>query len=132
MTKLLSRDAILTVDDFAFEDVEVPEWGGVVRVGCMSAYEKSRYEESLIIGKGKKRQTSLLNARARLVALCIIDEDGKRLFSETDIQALGSKNAGAMERVANVAMRLNGFTDDDMDDLTENFGNGHPVDSPSD
>ena len=33
---LLTRDEILAADDIKTEDVEVPEWGGDVRVSVMS------------------------------------------------------------------------------------------------
>ena len=44
----LSRDAILQREDIKTEDVEVPEWGGTVRVRGMSGVERDAFEASLI------------------------------------------------------------------------------------
>ena len=59
------------------------------------------------------------NMRAGLCALCIVDEDGKRLFAQTDIEVLGAKNAGAIDKLFDVAARLSGISEDDVDDLAE-------------
>ena len=40
--KLLTGAAILAANDLPHEDVEVPEWGGTVRVWCS---KKRRHEE---------------------------------------------------------------------------------------
>ena len=44
----LSRDTILQREDIKTEDVEVPEWGGTVRVRGMSGVERDAFEASLI------------------------------------------------------------------------------------
>lgn len=118
---LLTKEAILTANDVAVEDVEVPEWGGVVRVRALSAAERDRFEEGLMTGRGRKRQFSMMNARAKLVALTVVDEQGQRLFGEQDVAALGAKSAAALSRVFDAAMRLAGLTEDDVEELTENL-----------
>jgi hypothetical protein len=118
---LLSRDAILTVDDRKHKDVEVPEWGGTVRVRAMSGYERDKFETSMVEIRGNKRKENFTNLRARFVALVLIDEDGKRLFSDTDIALLGAKSAAALDRVYAVGQELNGLSDKDVEELTEVF-----------
>ena len=44
----LSRDAILQREDIKTEDVEVPEWGGTVRVRGMTGVQRDAFEASLI------------------------------------------------------------------------------------
>ena len=44
----LSRDTILQREDIKTEDVEVPEWGGTVRVRGMSGVERDAFEAGLI------------------------------------------------------------------------------------
>lgn len=122
--KLLTKTQILEARDLTFEDVDVPEWGGTVRVRALSGWERDRFEDGLMTGRGKKRQVSMQNARARLAALTIIDEEGQPLFAEADTQALGRKSAAALERVFEVAMRLAGISDGDMEEMTENFTPG--------
>ena len=118
---LLSRDAILAADDREYEVVPCPEWGGEVRLRSLTGAERDAYEQSLVQTRGKSREMNLRNARAKLVALCAVDENGNRLFTDADVNALGKKNAKPLDRLFDVARRLSGLTEDDVDRLTEDF-----------
>lgn len=118
---LLTRDQILAVDDITTEDVDVPEWGGTVRVKGMSGAERDKFEAGSLKGKGKNRDVNLANLRARLVAASCVDEHGQLLFKPYDIEILGRKSAAALGRVYDVAQRLAGLTDEDVEELTEDF-----------
>lgn len=121
---LLGRDAILQVVDVETVDVQVPEWGGAVRVRGLSGADRDRFEASIVEQRGRKMRTNLQNVRARLVALSVIDEQGQRLFADSDVRALGEKSAAALERVFSVAQRLSGLSDGDVEELAENFPGG--------
>lgn len=119
---LLSREQILGAQDRKTEDVEVPEWGGTVRVRALSGAERDAYEAGIVQLRGDgSQQWTLKNARARLVSLSLCGEDGERLFSESDIGVLGEKSATALERVFDVARHLSGLTDEDIDELVSDF-----------
>ncbi len=120
MTQYLSKEAILAVDDVHFEDVSVPEWGGMVRVKSLTGSERDGLEASMIEGKGKNANVNLANLRAKLVARSIVDESGNRIFEDADIASLGRKSAAALNRVYEVAQRLSGITQEDVDELTKN------------
>ena len=129
----LGKDDILAASDVTFEEIEVPEWGGWVRVKALSGAERDWFEAS-VSGeerKGKKVRMNLRNVRARLVSMCLVDERGKRLFTPNDIEALGHKSAAALDRVFDAAMRLAGMRQEDIDELTENFPDGPNDDSTS-
>lgn len=127
MTSYLGREAILAADDRQYDDVEVPEWGGTVRVRGMSGAQRDDYEASIIEQRGNDRKVNLRNARAKLVARCVVDEDGRTMFTTEDISALGRKSAVALERIFDAARRLSGMTEGDVERLAENF-----EDDPSD
>jgi len=116
----LTRDEILKADDIEIEEVEVPEWGGSVYVRGLTAEQRDQYEQSLIVRKGKKSDINLVNARARLVALTVVDENGDSLFTLADAEALGQKSAAALQRVFEVAQRLSGLTEEDVEELVGN------------
>jgi hypothetical protein len=129
---LLSREDILDVDDKVYEDIEVPEWGGEVRVRGMSGTQRDDYEASILQQNGSDRKVNLANARAKLVARCLVDADGRLLFSADDVRALGRKSARALERVFDKARELSGMTEKDVETLTENFGDDPSDDATSD
>ena len=117
---ILTREAILNAQDAEIHELEIPEWGGSVYVRGMTGRERDRFEDSLYKQRGKDLKLNMLNARAKLVALCTVDKDGNRLFSDDDVLALGNKNAKALERIFAFAQDLSGITEEDMEDLTKN------------
>lgn len=128
---LLNKDQILQAQDTLYEEVAVPEWGGTVRVKSMTGTERDALESSMISGKGKSATVNLVNLRAKLVARSIVDEAGKRIFDDADIPALAQKSAAALNRVYEVAQRLSGISQDDVDELTKNSEAAQSADSGS-
>jgi len=126
---LLTREQIFEVQDLQQETVSVPEWAGDVIVRGLTGAERDRWEDGMIQGRGKKRRIVMLNARASLAALTVVDETGKRLFSNADAVALGKKSAAALDRIFSAAMRLSGLTEEDIEDLTGNFDGVQSEDS---
>jgi len=47
---LLSKTAILAANDLKSEDIEVPEWGGAVRVRSFTGRERDAFEASMVRG----------------------------------------------------------------------------------
>lgn len=115
---MLNRDQILGANDAQVKDVPVPEWGGSVRVKVLSGAERDAFE-GLISAKAKLGQLSD-NMRATIVAACVVDDAGRPLFTEADIEALGRKNWKALDRVADAASELNKLTDSDVEEIRKN------------
>lgn len=118
--RILDRNSILSQTGRTIEFVEVPEWGGGVHVRSLSAYERDRFEASLQASKGNDSKLNLSNFRSKLVVLAASDAEGNAVFADTDIGALGKTNAGALQRVFEVAQKLAGMTKADVDELTGN------------
>lgn len=116
----LTRDQILNAKDGAIETVAVPEWGGHIRVRSLSGAERDAFEASITERHGKRVDVNLDNFRARLVALCAVDDAGAALFYPSDVVLLGEKSAAALQRVFNVCQRLNGLTNEDVEELVKN------------
>jgi hypothetical protein len=118
---ILTRQAILACNDLKTETVSVPEWGGEVIVRSMTGAQRDEYEAAVMQQRGKNVQINLRGARARMVAWTVVDENGQRLFEPNDVDALGEKNAAALDLVFGIAMRLSGMTKADVDELTANL-----------
>lgn len=128
---LLSAAEILGANDIAHEIVEVPEWKGAVMVYGLTGDERDEFEGSLSEKRGKSYELVLAHIRAKLCSLAIRDEHGKRLFTDTQVEALGRKSASALQRVFSVAQRLSGMTDEDVDELANDLGKGQSAASGS-
>jgi len=128
---ILKRNDILAKKDLPRELVSVPEWDGEVYVRGLSAAELDRYQTSMLQQRGKNRVTNLENVRSKLVVLCAVDEDGKRLFEDGDMKALSEKSGSAVNRLFEVAQKLCGLGSDDVAEMAEEMA-GDPFDgSPS-
>ena len=129
---LLNREAIFAAPDIQTEDVHIPQWGGTVRVKNLTASERDAFEDSTTTQRGNNLELNRKNFRAKLVALCVVDEDGKRIFGDADIHKLGAKSAAAMDLLFAAASRLSGISKDDEDELLKNSESDPSGDSSSD
>jgi hypothetical protein len=128
----LTAADILNANDEVRRRVDVPEWGGHVWVRSLTGHERDAFENSIIEGRGKNRSVNLKNFRAKLVAAAAISSRGERLFDATQVEALGRKNAGALERVFEVAQELAGLRERDIEEMTKELGKDQNGDSGSD
>ena len=116
MSKVLSAADILAAKDMETVTVECPEWGGDVVVKSMTGTERDAFETSLTKkGKGGKPESDTANMRARMVAAAAVDDKGAQLFTAAQVADLGKKNAKVLDRLFDVASKLNGMFDGDVE-----------------
>jgi len=114
---LLTKEQILSAHDLKKIKVDVPEWGGSVFIKTITAAERDRFESAIYKSKTK---INIVNVRARLASLTVVDDKGARLFTPDDISALGEKSAMAMDRIFQAACKLNKMTPKDIEELEKN------------
>lgn len=128
----LSARDILEQPTLVIEAVDVPEWNGKIRLKHLSAKERDSFESSMVtMGRNGKQKMNNENFRARLVQLAAVKEDGSQLFTRHDIRTLGDLPAAGLQRVFNKINEMSAFTEEDLKDLTEDFGNDPSDDSSS-
>lgn len=128
---LLNKDQIKSVSDLETQEVDVPEWGGTVRLKSLTGTERDRFEASVVQGQGRNTTVNMQNLRAKLVALSAIDGEGNPLFTEEDVKWLGGKSAKALNRLFNAAQSLSGLSESDVKELTANFSDARSDGSTS-
>ncbi len=109
----LDRDAILEVNDVRKEVVNVPEWGGQINVRGLTSRQRDSFERNHLDGK-------LKDYRATVASQAICDDEGKQIFQSSDILKLGEKSSSALSLVFDVAMKLSGITEKDVDVIEGN------------
>jgi hypothetical protein len=114
----LNKEQILSADDMIKKTVQVSEWGGEVYVRTMTGAERDKFESMLFDSQGNKSVTE--NFRAKLLAMCMVDDEGKRLFTDKEVSELGKKSSKAIGRIYEVARKLNGIGIDEEAILEKN------------
>jgi hypothetical protein len=125
---LLTREAILGADDTRTGYVDVPEWGGRIKVRSLTGTERDALDGER--GAALARGAIPPNWRTKRVAMAIIDEEGRSLFSEKDVAALGRKNGAVIDRIDDVVLDLSGMREatperpSSLDEATAELGKG--------
>jgi hypothetical protein len=113
------RDTILQADDLTEEPLHIPEWGCSVLVRSLPGSDRAELLQHNLLPNGKPNLKTLY---PMLAIVSMRDPETKDLiFQKTDRDALAAKSGAALERVAQVAMRLNGFLPEQMKATEEAF-----------
>ncbi len=120
MSFLNSLDEILGIDDRPVVEFEVPEWNVTVRLRGMTGTDRDAFENHVTKG-GQEGSMNIVGMRAKMVAACLVNENGERIASTKDEAALGSKSAAALDRLFAKCMELNGMSKEDEEKLREGF-----------
>ncbi|RQM44751.1 hypothetical protein EHZ19_26985 [Paraburkholderia bannensis] len=111
---MLTREMILAARDLESEIVEVPEWGGNVRIGVMSG----KVREDLMDVLAERQPLSRF--QALMLASTIVDEAGVPMFSADDVEQLRGKNTEVLVRLVEISMRLNKIGQTATEDAEKN------------
>lgn len=113
----LSRDQILAKKAGKFHEFNHPDGSGVVHIRVISSKERDHWEQSCFGGNKKGAPVSV---RSKLVALVLVDESGKRLFSDLDSSLIDGLESSFVDPIFDEAMRLNKMRKEDVDELEKN------------
>jgi hypothetical protein len=70
--------------------------------------------------------------RGRMVAWCCVDAEGRRMFTDADVDVLAAKSAVALDRIHSVAQRLSGVDPNAAERAAKDFPSGRSGSSTSD
>ena len=102
---MLTREQLLDVKSLLpFEKVDVPELNGVIGVQGMTAGDAVEFYKEVKDVKGAMDVESL----CKLIVRCVVDENRQRIFTNGDWELIMKWPHSAVQKVAMVAMTLNG------------------------
>lgn len=114
------------------ETFHVDEWNCDVLLRELTGKERDKFELSTVERKGNSVKQNLENLRARLIILCVVNEQGERVFNPKDIDRLGDLPATGLDRLFTKCQKMNGLRQEDVEELTEGFGDDQSEPSTSD
>lgn len=100
---VLDKNSILNANDLKREIVPCPEWGGDVIIQEIGAIDRDRLWPCLLDAEGKNDP---VNVSGKVLVRCIVGEDGARLFTDDDAEALGKRSPAVINRLFKVAEKL--------------------------
>ena len=103
MGRYLTANAILQAEDFVYDEVDCPEWGGIVRIRSLSGAQRITLRKAIDAGND--------NVDEMLCVMAIVDEDGVRIFDQKQIAELSRKNTKAISRIAIRVLEISGLRD---------------------
>lgn len=126
---LLNRNQILEAKDIKTKDIEVPEWGGTIRIKQLSAKEYNDITMSMVnIRKMAAKQisrknpddvedaineTAVKNQKILLIVKSVVDENMKPLFTEADMELLYQKNTNVVDKIIAEIEEFNSVSTED-------------------
>ncbi len=116
MGKYLTANAILQAEDFVYDEVDCPEWDGIVRIRSLSGAQRVTLKKAIDAGND--------NIDEMLCVMAIVDDDGTRIFDQKQIAELSRKNTKAISRVAIRVLEISGMRNPDKSvaDAEKNSG----------
>lgn len=114
---MLNREEILSKVSLKKETVFVEAWGGEVIVSEMSGAMRDAWEQAIT---QKDSSGKLVSPRAKLVLYSVVDDQGNPIFKDDDLDAIGKLSSPALEKICEVATRLNGLGSSDVEKSKKN------------
>lgn len=115
-----TREMFLKPRKRRVREINIPDFGKV-RVQSLTARERGDYESQFIHKKkGGTRLDRMKQARELLVIETVVDADGNKILSRSDVAALGAQEAAVLDRIVEAARELSGIGDDDFEELVGN------------
>jgi hypothetical protein len=115
-----TEEMVLALDDSLREDVWIPEWDVWMQVRGLTGTERDAWEASITNMEGRRTRMNLQNFRAKLVARTVVKPGTNDPVFHNPV-LLGQKSASALQRLFEVAQKLSRLTDEDVEELTQDF-----------
>ena len=113
--------------------VEFTEYDTEYRLREMSGTDRDKFEiAAFSLDDSGSRKVNALHLRARMVALCLVDENNVRLYADDEVHMLSDEiPASVIAELFVAAQRLNGLDADAAERAAKNSASGPAVASPS-
>lgn len=131
MPTLLKFSDIENLVDRDFEEIDVPQWGGTVRLAVMTGKDRDDWEQEMLKfgSDGQSQFNPTENMRASLVARCWVDENFERVVSKKEVAKLGQKSSLVLSQLFEHCQRINKITEEELEELEKNSDSDQSADS---
>lgn len=114
----INREQLLSKPVRRYTEVEI--YGEKYRLQSLTELERSDYEIAALDKNGKVQVQNLRKTRQMLIAKCLVDDEGKRLFDDKEMHYIGALDGGICGLLYKEAMRHCGYDKDDVEAIEKN------------
>jgi len=115
----LNKDQILQAIDAKTIEFDIPEWGGSILLRGMTGKARNDYEH-WAAQQTQQKVPDYRGIRERLIISCAVDDNGKPLFTQDDIESLAEKNADIIDRLHSKCQEICGMAADSVEVAEKN------------
>jgi len=116
----LTEAEILAPRPLPYRDVDVPEWGGTVRIQGLSSAEGDKFLASLQRQNGQRVERDTSYYCAKLLAVTLVNERGERIVTEGNILRLAEQANAVIMGLAEIAQELSGLKPGSVEEAAKN------------
>ena len=109
------KDDILGAIDYNLKELYIEEWKTTVYIKPLSGAVRNRLIQDV------KNNKDLDKIQVRVLINSICDSEGKLIFNEQDIIALGNKNCEVLSRIENVCCEVSGLNEKGKEEIEKNL-----------
>ena len=103
--------------ELKYEDIEVPELKGKVRLRELTAYEYATYQEEVLDISGTKVKQKIRELAISLLQYALVGEDNKPLFTKEDLKKWPN---GIIQTLHAKAQAISGESEEGKEELEKN------------
>lgn len=132
--KTFNRETFLSAmskPNIAQQEVFLPDLGGSVMVREMNGTVRNRVESAYAAIQAGGEPKALDDAMIQLLSVCTLDEAGSPLMTPNEAKRFIATQPRAAYKIRDVAMELSAHSDEDLEAMSEVFGEGRNEDSTS-
>ena len=121
---LLNKEQILQIASPITEEIDVPEWGGKVKIRELSLGEFGQivsYEGTFSGDNVIERQ---IHVAAKTLSIALLGEDGTPLFTEDELVRMGRSRGTALTSLMNAILNLSGVGKTAAEEVAKNSASG--------
>lgn len=115
------RERILAAKGLHTETMEIPEWGETITIRSLTVAQREAIDT--LVSEAKKSGQPI-SVFALIVGFSILDEDGRRVFSNEDIRLFDDHNSGPFERIWDWHAKHSGIGGKALETAVKNSGSG--------
>lgn len=119
--KFLTFEQIMAAPDLAEEVVEVPEWGGAVKIKALTKSLQQRLRQDATLRANTQTQKQGDIDSSRLEMLLLVHGVVEPKLELAHIPQLREKAAGPIEHILKALLRLNGMTEEAVEKAEATF-----------